>query len=823
MIFRFLARMICSAWPLVLGAWAVLVFATGYAAPPWSEVAQDKEFAFLPEDSPSRQADAMYVRAFPEDRASSTIVLVLYRSDKQPGQLDKDRKFIEEVLDPGLRKIAEAEGGLASEPAPSEEPLFADDKAAPVKPANRSIMARIHTPNAPGFGALLVSPDRQVLLVVIELTTSFLEHNNWPTLAKVEDLVEGLRMQGKLPPGLDIAVTGSAAIGRDHSLAQLQSVHATERLTVLLVIVLLILIYRAPLLALIPLATVYLAVRVALNVLAILAGHGYLTLFEGIQIYITILAYGAGVDYSLFLTARYKEELDRGASPAEAVAGAVGGVGAALTASAATVICGIGMMIFAQFGKFREAGFAIPLSLLLVLCATLTFSPSVLRLAGRWAFWPQRRKPSPAGGSEGEVAQRSALQRVWDWMGQLLLRRAGTVWLVTAAVMAPFAIVAALFYGHLSYDLIGDLPQDAPSVTGTRLLQQHFPGGVMGPTTVLLIDPQVDFGGAEGKAIVAKLTDRLRQEREQLGLADIRSLTAPLGITEAATDPFGLTDIPEEARREAAARVALQRYVTDLGQRAKVGTRLELILQESPFSHASMQDLDQIEKAVREALPGGLHAEGKLFLAGTTPSVRDLARVMQGDRQRIELLVLASVFVVLVLLLRRLVITIYLLLSVLFSYYATLGVAFVVFWLLDPNFAGIDWKVAIFLFTILIAVGEDYNILLMTRIDEESRRFGPVRGVTEALDRTGPIISSCGVIMAGTFASLLAGSLTEMKQLGFALSFGVLLDTFVVRPILVPAFLILLRGGRLPFFGRRRREQAAQEEAARSHQHSSST
>jgi RND superfamily putative drug exporter len=165
--------------------------------------------------------------------------------------------------------------------------------------------------------------------------------------------------------------------------------------------------------------------------------------------------------------------------------------------------------------------------------------------------------------------------------------------------------------------------------------------------------------------------------------------------------------------------------------------------------------------------------------------------------------VLASVFLVLILLLRRFVVPLYLLLSVLFSYYTTLGVSFAVFWLLDPQgFAGIDWRVAIFLFTILIAVGEDYNIFLMTRVREEEQRHGPVRGVTEALDRTGPIISSCGIIMAGTFASLLAGSLTQMKQLGFALAFGVLLDTFIVRPILVPSFLILLRTGRFSLAGK---------------------
>ena len=157
-----------------------------------------------------------------------------------------------------------------------------------------------------------------------------------------------------------------------------------------------------------------------------------------------------------------------------------------------------------------------------------------------------------------------------------------------------------------------------------------------------------------------------------------------------------------------------------------------------------------------------------------------------------------------------------LLVSVLFSYYATLGVSFAVFWLLDPQgFAGIDWKVAIFLFTILIAVGEDYNIFLITRVDEEERQHGPQHGVTEALTRTGPIISSCGIIMAGTFASLLAGSLVEMKQLGFALAFGVLLDTLVIRPILVPAFLILLQSGRLGEVGQRQALEPDQPPRAR--------
>ncbi|MBI1914205.1 MAG: MMPL family transporter [Planctomycetes bacterium] len=799
MLYRLLGHVVRRAWPLLLAGWALLVVATRLAAPPWDEVAQDREFAFLPQDAPSRRADEVLEKAFPDDRLASNIVLVLRRSENQRGALDRERKFIEDVLEPALRKIAEDEGGLASQPAPLDEPLFPGEdnpRHESQKPEQRSIIVRIRTPNAPGRGALLVSPDRQALLIVVELTTEFLANRNWSTISRIENLVRDLREQGKLPPGVDISVTGSAVIGRDHTQAQLQSAHATEVLTVVLVVVLLVLIYRAPLPALIPLATVYLAVQVSVSILAILARAGHLTLFQGIQIYITILAYGAGVDYSLFLTARYKEELDRGVTPADAVARAVGGVGSALAASAATVMCGIGMMVFAEFGKFREAGIAIPLSLGLVLLATLTFSPSLLRLVGRWAFWPQRRPLAPPEEDSSRGAR--GLPWAWERVGELLLRRPGAVWLITAALMAPFVVVGGVFHNRLSYDLIGSLPADAPSVAGTRVLQEHFPAGMVGPVTVLLVNPHVDFRSPEGQALVRRVTDQLREQREELGLADIRTLTAPLGITKAAERSLAHLDVPEEARKEGTKRAALERYVTDLGGRAKVGTRLDLILEQSPFSHFSVDDLDRIERAVREALPAELREDSALYCAGTTASVRDLAAVMQRDRTRIELLVLASVFVILILLLHRFVVPLYLLLSVLFSYYATLGVSFAVFWMLDPHgFAGIDWKVAIFLFTILIAVGEDYNIFLMARVHEEEHVYGPVRGVTQALDRTGPIISSCGIIMAGTFASLLAGSLTEMKQLGFALAFGVLLDTFVVRPILVPAFLILGRSGRL--------------------------
>jgi RND superfamily putative drug exporter len=291
---------------------------------------------------------------------------------------------------------------------------------------------------------------------------------------------------------------------------------------------------------------------------------------------------------------------------------------------------------------------------------------------------------------------------------------------------------------------------------------------------------------------VTELTDRLRTQRKSLELADIRSLAEPLGLHVATAQALQGLDVPKETAERALRQQALTYYTTDLGGRKHVGTRLDLVLERNPFTQKAIADLDRVEDTLRQSLPPELREGTEVYVFGPTASIRDLSHVAGADHWRIAIRVLVVVFVILVLLLRQPLVSLYLVGSVLFSYYATIGVTYLIFWAFDPaNFPGLDWKVSTFLFTILIAVGEDYNIFLMARVHEEQRRHGPFRGILCAMTRTGPIISSCGIIMAGTFASLLAGSLSEMKQLGFALSFGVLLDTFVVRPVLVPSFLVL--------------------------------
>jgi len=644
-------------------------------------------------------------------------------------------------------------------------------------------------------------------------------------------------------------LSGSATVGRDLIREADESSKATEFWTILLVIALLIIIYRSPVLALIPLITVYVATEFSLALLTILAENGWVGLFKGIEVYVKILCYGAGVDYCLFLIARFKEELDAldtGDNTSQAVSSSIAKVGDALVASACTVMCGIGMMVFADFGKFRQAGVAITVGLAVVLLAALTFTPALLRLCGRWAFWPHiaTRQVQNAGGwlsatgLMGSLLRRNVFDLLWKKTSDLVVARPGFVLALSTAVMFPFAVIAVIFFRNLSYGLLTELPQNNASVQGARAVQQHYPAGIAGPVTVLLQNPGIDFNSSESTELIGELASHLYLQRDELKLADIRNRQHPFGIAvsrrleseeaeestaveeppaadegESPEKPSGfgirLPTIDVQALRNRGTDMVTQyrvkqRYVAQHGEHAGHITRLDFLSVDDPFSRDGMRQLDVLQEAVREAVRKTLpEADSTMvFALGPTPSMRDLKSTTDRDQLVVDSLVLVGVFLILLLLLKQLVVCSYLIVSVFFSYLVTLGVTFAVFWLMDPaGFSGLDWKVPTFLFTILIAVGEDYNIFLMTRIREEQVEHGAIQGVAVALQKTGSIISSCGIIMAGTFSSLLAGTLVGMHQLGFALAFGVLLDTFVVRPILVPAFLVLLYEGRFRELG----------------------
>ncbi len=770
---RAIASFLDRNWWVCLVAWAILAIALRLTAPAWDSVTQDGHFTFLPADSPSRRADDLFQKAFPNDVLSSSIVVVASRSGTSELK-EEDKEFVTETL---KLRVQQAAG-------PNQEPASGDDQ--------EPLVSKIHAADEKGIGGLMTSADGQATLVILELTSDPFSHRNRPLISAVESVLEQARQDRLIPDGLTLNLTGSAVVGRDIGVAMERSAADTEFWTILLVVTLTLLVFRAPLLALIPLITLYTAMSVALKGLALLAGYGFIDVFKGIEAYSTVVVYASGVDYGLFLISRFKEELQEGKDIQVGVHGALTKVGAAIAASAATEIVGIGMMAFAHFGKFHQAGIAISFSLLVMLAAVLTLTPALLRLTGRWAFWPHMGQVAVSRRMGSDAAQADRFQVLWQRIAGALVRRPATFWFATMAVMIPFAAVGFLQYNHLSYDLVSNLPRDAASAQGTHELERHFPAGAAGPVYLMVSNPQVDFRSDEGADAIKEFTDNLNDKRDELRIADIRSQSAPLGTTgegkQAANRPLSERLLTQGVMR----RRAVEYYVSDEERGGHV-SRLTLELTLDPFSEQAIDFLGPLEGKIRVLLPASLQAGSTLLIAGSTASLRDLKAVGAGDRTQINLFVVGSICAILIILLRKVVMTIYLILTVLFSYLVTLGMTYAVFYVAAPqSFAGLDWTVPLFLFTVLIAIGEDYNILLVTRIEEELR-LDPQRGIERALDVTGPIISSCGIIMAGTFLSLaIAGRLAQMYQLGVALAIGVLLDTFVVRPILVPAGMLLV-------------------------------
>ncbi len=403
---------------------------------------------------------------------------------------------------------------------------------------------------------------------------------------------------------------------------------------------------------------------------------------------------------------------------------------------------------------------------------------------------------------------------MWEKISRLVVARPLLIWAVAVLVLLPLALIG--FGVRPNYRATCELAPASDSVRGLDAIQRHFTAGEVGPITVLL-ESTSEWESPRGQAILSYLSQGFSYLDN---VAEVRSLTQPLGSP---LSEFSDRLSPIGPNRSSAAekgtllktmwrsvvqglsdqinRAAGEFYVARLpgvhGGPPRFVTRLDVVPRSDPFDPQSIDTLELIQLWLREELPKYPGADKvKAECHGITVSARDLARVTESDRLRINTLVLAGIFLILLALVRKPWLALYLLATVLFSYYASLGATtLMAHWLHGRPLGQVDWRVPFFLFTILVAVGEDYNILLITRALEERRRYGAIEGVRRALARTGGTITSCGLIMAGTFATLMLGGLSTLVQIGFALAFGVLVDTFVVRPFLVPAFAVWMWRG----------------------------
>jgi RND superfamily putative drug exporter len=770
-------------WVVLLGwlGFAVILFAV---APAWERVSRDDDVRFFPAGFPSVVGQDLLERGFPQDAASSQVVVIGERLDGLLSQ--RDFEFLDRSLVPLLNRARE------------REPLLG--------------IKRIDTHLTPVIGPRLVgtpldgSGSGQAALTIVSLNGTYQAKATRLAVNRLQELIGTLRP----PPGLVLAMTGSAMVGHDMNEASNRSIANTTYTTIALVVVILLVVYRSPVLALIPLLTIALSAATSLKSIALL------TMVPGLRfqvinitnVFVVVVLFGAGTDYCLFLIARYREELIRGRSRLDALREAIVQVGGALVASAGTVIIGLGMLWFSSFAKIQYTGPAIALSLAIALVAALSLAPVLLYWLRGAVFWPFPQPHHVKGHDrEQESLEQLPLAGFWLRVANQVVRHPVIILSLCVLVLVPLAVVGARTKPN--YSQLADLSDDQPSVQGSRIVRRYFAAGELSPTLILVANPRVSYRSDEGRRSIAELSKRLEAIPE---VAEVRSISQPLGKP---VGPPAAGNFMQRLLARTMRAAVDSRYVSTTPVRSEDRdhiTRIDVVFRSDPFSDAALVALEKkVYATLKEAVaPGEPLAGATAFgTAGATAMVGDLKTVTTADEHRMYWLVTLGVYAILVLLLRRPGICVYLIATVVLGYLASLGLTELVFKALHRGpepWVGLDWKVGFFLFVILVAVGEDYNIFLMARVIEEERKHGVTEGTRLAVAHTGGIISSCGLIMAGTFGSMLTGSLTTLRELGFALGLGVLLDTFLVRTILVPAFVILMERFTLRRRGRQRAE-----------------
>ncbi|MBU4214958.1 MAG: MMPL family transporter [Actinobacteria bacterium] len=498
------------------------------------------------------------------------------------------------------------------------------------------------------------------------------------------------------------------------------------------VLLILVIVYRSPFLPLAVISTAVFALALAGFVVYELAAHDVLVLNGQSQGILSILVVGASVDYSLLLVARYREELTRHEHPAAAMAAALRAALEPIAASAGTVIAGVLCLLLSELGSNRSLGPVAAIGVVASFLAALTLLPALLLLPGRRArvlFWPRVPRPGQVAGSGG----------AWVKVSATVVRRARLVGILAVVLLAGAAAFAPGLDTRGS-DQTAVFLTKVDAVEGQRVLAEHFPAGAVQPAVVLVAQDEADTVVAAAEKVD--------------------------GVDSAAVFT-GTPALP------GAAPVVVDGLV-----------RVDVVTSAASDSQAAVDAVERLRTSVHAVAPDAL-------VGGAAAQTLDTRLAGQRDLLVIIPVVLLVIALILALLLRSVVAPLVLLGANVLSFAAAMGVAALVFGHL-PGWGSADPTVPLYGFVFLVALGVDYSIFLMTRVREESQRAGTRRGVQEGLAVTGGVITSAGLVLAATFAALAVIPLLFLAQLAFIVAFGVLLDTFVVRTLLVPALVVQL-------------------------------
>jgi RND superfamily putative drug exporter len=500
---------------------------------------------------------------------------------------------------------------------------------------------------------------------------------------------------------------------------------------------------------------------------------------------LTELLLGAGTDYGLFLVYRVREEIHGGRPHMDAVAHALIRIGESISASAGTVILALLTLLLASFGIYQNLGVPLAVGMGVMLLAGLTLLPALLAIFGRAVFWPS--KPRPGTGKDG----------LWGTIAGRLVRRPAVTLAVGVVIFGALA-VAALGFKSTTYGGAGTAPAGSSAAAGNAALARHFPQSSASPANLVF---RYGTPAWDNPQVLARAAASLRASGQFTALSgpldpagvpltpqQYSHLHASLG-SAAALQPGVPAGVKVPAAEYSAYRATSQFVSTD-GRTIQFEAALKAGGQTTP---AAMDATPAIRGAVTAAAAAsGATASG---LAGQAAGLYDVTSAASHDLVVLIPVAVLAIGILLGLVLRSMVAPLYLIISVALSYLAALGVSTLIFINIKGD-DGITFILPFLMFIFLLALGEDYNILIMTRIREEARQLPLRQAVTRAIGRTGPTVTSAGLVLAGTFAVLavVGGSDAggELQAIGTGVAIGILMDTFLVRTLLVPSIVALL-------------------------------
>jgi RND superfamily putative drug exporter len=599
----------------------------------------------------------------------------------------------------------------------------------------------------------------------------------------VKDLRDTIARAGP-PPGLSVHLAGAVAVNVDQQSKSGSTDSQIQLLSVIFIVGLLLLVFRALLAPFVTLLPALLAVTISGPLVAEAAHHG-LKVSPLAQILLIVLVLGAGTDYGLFLVFRVRENLRAGLDRSQAVTAAVARVGESITFSAATVIAALLSLLFATFEFYSNLGIPLAIGIGVMLLAGLTLLPALLAIFGRAVFWPS--KTQAGTGKTG----------VWGRVSARIVRRpvptlvAGLV-VFGGLATAVSAYTAAGFGGNTT------APAGSDSAAGTAILSAHFPDTSANPTNIIYRLSQPAWNDLPALAAA----------RSQLAASGLfTTVTGPLNPNGGALTPAQLTALhdrlgapqalpptPPPGTKVSPAGYQLYRatalYISPDGRTVQFETGLAA---GDPSTTAAMNAIP----AVRAEAATVMRSLGATDygVGGQAPALYDISSISNSDLAHVIPIAIAVIGLLLALVMRSLVAPLYLIVSVGISYLAALGLSVLLFVDIAGD-GGLVFFLPFLMFVFLLALGEDYNILVMSRIREEAQTL-PIRdAVSRALVATGTTVTSAGLVLGGTFSVFAIvgaqqGS-TQFRDVGAGLALGVLMDTFLVRTLLVPSTVVLL-------------------------------